>query len=105
MNNVSQMSFSTFFRDLLLWTAICFVHVVPVLSQETSAGRILRFSSHHTSFPDSAREQGHNYDSLHYSASEHYHDSTVLLIVPEHLDRKRKLDLVFWFHGWNNNID
>jgi hypothetical protein len=78
---------------------------MPAISQDNVTGRVLRFTSHHTSFPDTAREQGHDYDSIHYSANEHYHDSSVLLIVPKRLDRKHKLNLVFWFHGWHNNID
>lgn len=64
-----------------------------------------RFASHHTSFPDSARANGHTYDSIFYSAKEHYNDSSVLLFVPTKLQRKNKVDLVFWFHGWHNNID
>jgi len=63
------------------------------------------FTSTHTSFPDTGRSQGYIYDSVQYTASAHYQDSSVLLIIPPHLDRHKKVDLVFWFHGWRNNID
>ena len=73
-------------------------------SQEWVA-RIIRFSSPHTSFPDSARATGHLYDSVLYTAAEHYMDSSVMLVVPIGLQAHKKVDLFFWFHGWHNNID
>ena len=76
-----------------------------VLSQKDEQVQVLRFNSNHTSFPDSAREHGYTHDSSFYGVSEHYNDNSVLLIIPGHLNRKGKIDLVFWFHGWNNNID
>lgn len=36
---------------------------------------------------------------------EHYSDSSVLIVVPPQLKPGRKVDLIFWFHGWSNNID
>ena len=67
--------------------------------------QILRFSSPHTSFPDSVRAAGHLYDSVLYTAAEHYMDSSVMLVVPIGLQTNKKVDLFFWFHGWHNNID
>jgi len=61
--------------------------------------------SSNTSFPDTGRANGHIYDKVLYTAAEHYHDSTVLIIAPKNLDAKKKVDLVFWFHGWHNNVD
>jgi hypothetical protein len=65
----------------------------------------LHFTSPHTSFPDTARVNGYLYDSVLYTDSAHYNDSSVLLIIPKHLEKTQKIDLVFWFHGWRNNID
>jgi len=62
------------------------------------------FSSH-TSFPDTGRIKGHTYDGKLYTAAAHYNDSSVLIIAPKNLDAAKKVDLVFWFHGWGNNID
>ena len=75
---------------------------ISAFSQET---KTIRFTSRYTSFPDSARRNGHTYDSVFYSNEDHYSDSTVLLLVPTNFARKNKVDLIFWFHGWNNNID
>lgn len=59
-----------------------------------------------TSFPDTARAGGFlDGDSVFRTVAGHYDDSTVLLVVPPHLKRDRKTDLIFWFHGWHNNID
>jgi hypothetical protein len=67
--------------------------------------QVLRFVSAHTSFPDTGRARGHLYDSVLYTAAEHYNDSSGMLIVPEHFKPGAAVDLIFWFHGWRNNID
>jgi len=66
---------------------------------------IFHITSSHTSFPDTGRAKGHMYDKVLYTQAEHYNDSTVLIIAPKNLDAKKKVDLVFWFHGWRNNVD
>jgi len=80
-----------------------FVFYLP--AQDNADFHSLHFRSSHTSFPDTGRANGHLYDSILYTASAHYQDSSVLLIIPKHLIRTEKVDLVFWFHGWRNNID
>jgi predicted esterase len=69
------------------------------------SGKIIRFSSAYAMFPDTARAKGHNYNGKHYDAATHYSDSSVLVYVPKDFSSKGKLNLVFWFHGWGNNID
>jgi hypothetical protein len=66
---------------------------------------ILKITSSNTSFPDTGRTKGHMYDSNFYDAPRHYMDSAVMLVVPANLKVKKQVDLVFWFHGWHNNID
>ncbi len=68
--------------------------------------RILHFASAHACFPDTARANGHlDGDNIQQPFSGHYDDSSVLLVVPEGLDVSKTVDLVFWYHGWHNNID
>ena len=91
------------FKSLLivffsLWCVVSY-------AQDTTKAVIFHMHSSHTAFPDTGREKGHIYDKMLYSATEHYHDSTVLIIAPKKLDAKRNVDLIFWFHGWRNNID
>ena len=64
-----------------------------------------RITSSHTSFPDTGRSKGHLYQNILYTAAEHYSDSNVLIIVPPHFYPGKKVSMIFWFHGWNNNID
>jgi hypothetical protein len=65
---------------------------------------IIRVTSSYTAFPDEKRQHGYTYDGKFFD-SLHYADNTVLMIVPEALQKLDKVDLVFWFHGWYNNID
>jgi len=76
-----------------------------LFAQEYPAATIFHIRSSNTSFPDTARAKGHLYDKVLYDAATHYSDSSVLIIVPKNLDVKKSVDLVFWFHGWRNNID
>src|ERR1700748_2121628 len=74
-------------------------------AQDTTGAVSFHIHSSHTSFPDTGRANGHLYDKVLYTSAEHYQDSSVLIIVPKNLDAKKTVDLVFWFHGWHNNID
>ena len=40
-----------------------------------------------------------------YSFSEHYNDSTTLVFIPDYFNPEGEADIVFYFHGWKNNID
>jgi len=75
------------------------------LAQDAGDYHTLHFTSSHTAFPDTSRRNGHLYDSVLYTAADHYDDSSVLLIIPKQVKSSRKIDLIFWFHGWRNNID
>jgi hypothetical protein len=82
-----------------------FLFVSSSMAQDTSEFRLIHFTSSHTSFPDTGRADGIMYDSVVYTTADHYTDSSVLLIVPRQLEPVQKIDLIFWFHGWRNNID
>ena len=68
-------------------------------------GRILRIHSSHTSFPDTARQAGHLYNKVLYDAASHYNSDEVRIFIPPGFKPQRKVNMVFWFHGWGNNID
>jgi hypothetical protein len=74
-------------------------------AQDSAGAVIFHIQSAHTAFPDTGRAKGHVYNKVLYTEAEHYHDSTVLIIAPKNLNAGKKVDLVFWFHGWLNNID
>ncbi|MEO7531001.1 MAG: hypothetical protein ABIS69_06305 [Sediminibacterium sp.] len=68
-------------------------------------GKTIRFTSSSAMFPDTSRTNGHDYGGKHYDASTNYSDSSVLIYVPKQFSPSEKINLVFWFHGWGNNID
>ena len=88
-------------------TVVLFVFPVVVVSAQKDQGyQIFRMGSAYTSFPDTGRAVAWlDGDSVLRPVVGHYDDSSVLLVVPPHLKRDRKIDLIFWFHGWHNNID
>jgi hypothetical protein len=85
---------------------LLFLPVAGVLAQRDQGYQVLRMTSAFTSFPDTGRANGWlDGDSIYRPVAGHYDDSSVLLVVPPRLRRDRKVDLIFWFHGWHNNID
>ncbi len=91
-------------RRIVLTITSCLI-LSAGIAQHNKDYQAIHFTSAHTSFPDTGRAGGHLYDSVLYTAAEHYNDSSVLLIVPKQLEANKTVDLVFWFHGWRNNID
>jgi predicted esterase len=86
--------------------SLCFYFLIPLFSfSQTTELNIFRITSSNTSFPDTARAKGHVYNKILYDASTHYMDSSVMIITPKNLKADKKVDIVFWFHGWGNNID
>ena len=81
---------------------VFFLGITQLISQTRN---IIRFTSSNSMFPDSARLHGHEYNGKQYDATSHYFDSSVLIYVPKHFSPKGKINLVYWFHGWGNNID
>lgn len=78
---------------------------VSVLGQTSDNSVVFKFYSSHTSFPDTLRTKGYRYNDKYYAVTDHYFDSSVSVIVPPHFKSHKKVDLVFWFHGWYNTID
>lgn len=68
-------------------------------------GKLYRFELSNAPFPSAARDSGHVYNKIHYPKETHYNDSTVLVFVPEYLSLPDEVNIVVYFHGWNNNVD
>ena len=68
-------------------------------------GKLHRFELVNTPFPHPQRDSGHVYKGEHFPKAEHYNDPTTLVFVPDYLDIENSFDIVFYFHGWNNNVD
>ncbi len=89
----------------LCFALLLFFLTGRLLAQDDKDATIFHIRSANTSFPDTGRSKGHLYDKVLYDAATHYNDSSVLIIAPKKLDANKSIDLVFWFHGWRNNID
>lgn len=81
------------------WTSL------SIAQQEIAVPGLMRFNSEHTSFPDSLRAKGHTYQGTLFTYENHYDSKEVLVVIPPRFNTHKKVDLVFWFHGWYNNID
>lgn len=88
-----------------LFLIILSILSIQSFAQKKGESKIYRITSAHTSFPDSARANGHLYEGVLYTAAEHYKDSSVLIIVPPQFNSKDTVDVICWFHGWRNTID
>jgi hypothetical protein len=56
-------------------------------------------------FPHADRVNGRLYNNQTFSAKDHYSDSSVAIFIPKGFKPGKTIDLVVYFHGWNNNID
>ena len=67
-------------------------------------GQITILNSSNSPFPHPDRSGGHTYHDSLYRFEEHYNDSSVAIFVPEGYIKTDSVDLVFYFHGWYNNV-
>lgn len=79
----------------------------PILPQSdfNGLGNIYRFELRNAPFPHQDRTNGYIRNDKLYSAEEHYSDSTTLVYIPKYFTLGKKIDVVVYFHGWNNNVD
>jgi hypothetical protein len=89
-------------KRLLIFFVLLSAYTVSICQVQLNQFKI---TSSHTSFPDTGRMQGHLYNDILYNTTDHYSDSSVIIITPKNFVAKKKMDMIFWFHGWNNNID
>src|SRR5450755_3681012 len=77
----------------------------PLTERYADIGTMIVTTSDHTMFPHEKRAQGHTYEGKTYSADVHYSDRTVAIFVPKGFRAADATNLVFYFHGWRNNVD
>src|SRR5579862_3684215 len=91
---------------LLILLFILFPGATFAQPQTVPGGKVFHFHSANTCFPEARRLAGYTYDSVFYDVDGHYRDSSVLMVVPNVFSAANDaVDVVFWFHGWHNNID
>ncbi len=84
---------------------IFFICTILYINLSAQKGKIIRYGSSYSMFPDFARAEGHYYEGMYYDAATHYSDSSILIYVPTGFSQTTKMNLVCWFHGWGNMID
>jgi hypothetical protein len=77
----------------------------PLTERYADIGTMIVTTSDHTMFPHEKRAKGHTYEGKAYPAEVHYADRTVAIFVPKGFRASDVTDLVFYFHGWRNNVD
>jgi len=77
----------------------------PLTERYADIGTMMVTTSDHTMFPHEKRAKGHTYEGKAYPADVHYSDSTVAIFVPKGFQKGDATNLVFYFHGWRNNVD
>jgi hypothetical protein len=77
----------------------------PLSERYADIGTMIVTTSDHTMFPSEKRAKGHTYEGKAYPADVHYADSTVTIFVPKGFRKGDATNLVFYFHGWRNNVD
>jgi len=89
-------------QRLSIFSALLITYTMGICQAQLNQFKI---TSSNTSFPDTGRMEGHVYNNISYNSADHYSDSSVIIITPKNFYAKKKVDMIFWFHGWNNNID
>lgn len=77
----------------------------PFTQRYEALGNMLVIQSSYAMFPHANRDSGHTYGGTKFPAELHYRDSSVAIFVPKGFRPGKTVDLVFYFHGWMNNID
>jgi len=77
----------------------------PLTERYTDLGTMIVTTSPFAMFPHEKRAKGYTYQGKSYPADVHYCDSTVAIFVPKGFRARDATDLVFYFHGWRNNVD
>ena len=79
--------------------------VAPLTERYAGIGTMIVTTSDHTMFPHGKRANGYTYQGKAYPADLHYSDQTVAIFVPKGFRAGDATDLVFYFHGWRNDVD
>jgi hypothetical protein len=69
-----------------------------------SSGRLIKMSLKSAPFPHPQRKNGYVHNGEFFRCKNHYDDDTVLLFVPRRYRSGEDVDLVFYFHGWYQNL-
>lgn len=72
--------------------------------QDSGIGPTAFFQMKNAPFPHPSRAEGHTYQDKFFPADLHYSDNTVAIYLPAAFDGSEKVNLLYYFHGWGNNV-
>jgi len=93
------------FSYIVSLVCVSVISAQPMTERYAHLGEMFipQFSS--APFPHPVRVNGHAYNKQTFSAQEHYSDSSVAIFIPKGFKPTARINIVIYFHGWNNNID
>jgi hypothetical protein len=109
-NSISIRFRSSFYSCFLISMSficiLCSLNLTHAQSRANDGVKVFHFTSRYTCFPEASRSAGFTYESQPYDFASHYSDSSVIMVVPaNYTETSGSVDIIFWFHGWHNNID
>ncbi|MCB0731020.1 MAG: hypothetical protein KDC88_08305 [Ignavibacteriae bacterium] len=90
---------------ILILSLVLVINVYPQKSTLSKYGISFKYELKNSPFPHYQRDSGHSYKNEFFDSENHYSDSTVFVFIPNYFTLKDSVDFIFYFHGWNNNID
>lgn len=94
---------------ILVFWVIFFVSYCSILSVEkrreyVSEQKLFIANLDNAPFPHFSRERGYKYNNIFYSSEKHYNDSRVAFYIPKGYNKKKRVDVIVHFHGWNAEL-
>lgn len=90
---------------LLIFILFTLPMILPAGNWEESAiGRTAIFRMENAPYPDSSRADGYTRQDEFYPAEIHYSDPSVAVFIPRKFQSGEAVNLLFYFHGHNNNV-
>jgi len=87
-----------------LWVTSSISSCQDIKWTRESGGQFAILTSSNAPFPHPQRTAGHAYGDTLFNFEASYNDSSIAVFVPDHFIKNDATDLVFYFHGWGNNI-
>ncbi len=78
---------------------------VEIAVHRIEKGAVYTMELESAPFPHPERAEGYSFEGKFYPFSPHYNRSTVVIFVPKGFEPKRKVDLVFYFHGMFSSVE
>lgn len=86
----------------IVLTGLSFVLATDWENSET--GRLGYFKMINAPYPDTSRIAGYTRGEEFYPPENHYSDNSVAIFIPAGFQPGKAVDLLFYFHGHNNNL-